>query len=193
MNLDVTLFNLSTQPLLYIWNLLSRRVKIHPSKKYNEILSNFVMSSDQPQPLFVSIGSGDFVSSWLTRLYHEYSITGENKPKINKLVIKRLTYSQIDMYEQIGILQPGFRVAAESNIQILQNDPLLKREGVTVEEREWKSLPPFHGYLYGDRLLIGPWMVNEAGQLHVKTPLWETNQRNFAGRHAMIRELFEVP
>lgn len=193
MTLDVTLFSLSAQPLLFIWNLLSGRVKVHHSKTYNRVLTGLVTRSNQLQPLFVSIGSGDFVASWLTRLYSEENITVENKiPKINKLVIKRLAYPLIDKLEKIDVLEPGFRDATESNIRILRNDPFLKRERVTVEEREWQSLPPFHGYLYGDRLLIGPWMVNQAGYLHVKTPLWETNQRHFPGRLSMAREFFEA-
>lgn len=194
MNLDVTLFSLAAEPIItQVWSMLTRKIKVHHMEEYTQALTKLVTERRESRTLFVSIGTGDFLAPWLTRLYTEESIAfRDREPKISKLVVKRLPSAMISELEKIHLLEDGFNTRVEMNIQALKKDPNLKRSGVSVEEREWKDIPPFHGYMYGEKILIGPWMVNEAGQLHVKAPLWETRQKDFPKRHETVRTWFEA-
>src|SRR5262245_26761676 len=105
MNLDISLFELSLPPLVQAWRQLRGQVKMHHAESYMKVLTKLVIESNERQSLFVSIGTGDFLAPWLTRLYTEQSASGKNKtPRISKLVIKRLSFSLVTQLEAIGAL-----------------------------------------------------------------------------------------
>lgn len=39
--------------------------------------------------------------------------------------------------------------------------------------RYWPSIPPFHGYVFGDRVFYGEWGIDQLGRLHVQTAHFE--------------------
>lgn len=140
----------------------------------------------RPQPLFVSVGTADFVSGWLTRICRE-----RVEPiKISELVIVRMRDELIGQMEKQGELEKGFRHQLKANLRVLRTDSQIRQKGIRVIEKLWEHRPPFHGYCYGSRVLIGHWSADSSGKLHVKTPLFDTTEALDPEHVAGIRRAF---
>lgn len=189
--MNIIIFNLQLPTIKLHWERLRGRVRIHTVDKYTDVLTRLVTDTVEPQPLYVSVGHADFVSQWLDRLYRETGQIGGTEPRITRLIVKRLSDDAIGKLEEVGALSSGFGEKLASNLKTIRSNPGITRNRVEIQERFWIGLPPFHGYLFGDRLLIGPWSVDEAGHLHVQTPILETRRASTPSRHEWARTQFE--
>lgn len=187
-----TVFNLAASPGLVVrflrW-VRGYQLSLHVTQEaYAHALKRMVTKPGKAgngRILFVSIGAADFLTPWLRRLYSESSMMGgQSAPRLHKLVIKRLDDTLARKLESDRVLESGFTNRMLANIQALRDDCHIISAGVNIEERIWSGLPPFHGFLCEDRLLIGNWSVNDGGLLHNHTPLVETNKRT-------ARELYD--
>lgn len=192
MDIHLPIFQLSAHPLLYIWRSLKKDMRVHVSVAgYTSSLTKLVTAAGEDRPLLVSIGTGDFLAPWLTRLYHEQAVNPKaRRPRLNQLVIKHLDEKLARSLVTLNVLQDGFWDALQTNLNTLRSDPYLKRYNVQIDIRSWPVVPPFHGYLCQDRILVGPWMVNESGHLHVKTPLFEAHRKAASQQYEFVRGQF---
>ena len=189
--MELTLLEFSLPPARLLWHRLRGSVKVHPIGKHDAVLTDLVRSVREPQPLFLSVGSADFVAPWLERLYTAADDAASKEPQISRLILKSLDYALIDRLEGAQVLPPGFGVKLKTNIATIKAIPGIRRNHVKVEERTWTRLPPFAGFLFGDRLLVGPWAVDDDGFLHVRVNIVETHRRSFARRHERALAYFE--
>jgi hypothetical protein len=102
-----------------------------------------------PNPLYVAIGKGDFVSSWLPRLLERIRV-GKQNLKISQLVILSLAVHTARELESRGELAPGFSELMVSNINVLRD----AFHG-PIEWRAWEGEPAFHGFIFSDSALVG--------------------------------------
>lgn len=166
-------------------NLRENIQQIKTSNQYYDILTSMVTKNNHGNILYISIGEGDFLYAWLTRLYQESPL--DLQPKINKLVIKRLSDEIIDNYTIQGRLPKNFKNRLEMNIASIREDDQLERNKIEIEIKYWNSFPEFHGYLYGHEMLIGKWENNINGNLHVKTQLYYTTKKISPKQYEIIK------
>jgi class 3 adenylate cyclase len=140
-------------------------------REHPEKLLSMITGGSEPSPLFVSAGDLDFISGWIERVFYEAQAFGSQKPKINHIIIKRISDDAIASLAAIGGLPGGFEARMRANIRAMKDSPVLQHEGLVVTERTWNRLPPFHGFLYSDHALVGPWETGLGGILHHKTRL----------------------
>lgn len=159
------------------------------SDQYYAILTEIVTKNDCASDLYVSVGEGDFLYAWLTRLYQESPL--DLQPKIKRLIIKRLSDELLDDYIAKGRLAKSFKNKIERNIASIKEDDQLERNEVEIEIRFWRGFPEFHGYLCGDEMLIGKWQNNINGNLHVKTQLFYTKKQSFPKEYQIVKMGFE--
>jgi hypothetical protein len=169
---------------------LTGRVKqLTKSDQYYAILTDIVTKSDISRDLYVSIGEGEFVYTWITRIFREAS--PDAKPKVNRLILKGLSDELIDAYVSTNRLSKNFKNRMDLNLASILEDEQLSRNGVKIEIKYWKSFPEFHGYLYGDDMLIGEWETNDDGSMHVKSPLYYTKRQFFPKQYDFIKHSFD--
>jgi transcriptional regulator with XRE-family HTH domain len=135
-------------------------------ERYTVRLTELVTESPTEHSLNVAIGEADFLKGWLARLMQ--ASTGHKLPAISRLVILSLDPSHGESLEKQGRLRSYFTKLMVANVEAIRAELSLP-----VEHRVWPGQPGFHGYLYGDIALCGPWESNELGHLHVKTPISE--------------------
>ena len=186
--MDITMpVSISPQGATNIWNAIRKRVCVYRnSDEVYPAITKLVTSAKQKHPLLVSIGEGDFVQSWLSRICEEH----QSHVQISRLVLARIRTDLAEVLEEQGLLRSEFRSSMLANIEALRADPGVQRADIQVEVRTWSGLPPFHGWLFGDRMLIGRWSVNDAGELHVKTPVFDTDTRSDPAGHTFARDAF---
>lgn len=156
---------------------------------YTKELTNAVLDTSHDGTLHVSVGTADFVTPWLTRLYAE-AVHGGPSPNFNHLVIKHLNFDKASQLEKAGAFKTNFVAKLKMNIEALQTDPAIKAAGIACDTREWPVLPLFHGYLVGAWFLIGQWLVGQGGQLHVRTSLYKSTEKQLPNIHAFLRSSF---
>lgn len=154
----------------------STKVKVYrDSREYFNQLTKMVTSAEAVrQPLYVSVGTADFVSGWITRICREQS----EPIQITELVIVRMSDARIRSLEKQELLQKGFLQTLKANIRVMMTDSVLRQRAIRVLERRWKGQSPFHGYCYGTRVLVGKWAADADGKISVKTPLHDTDEKN---------------
>jgi hypothetical protein len=141
---------------------------IYDQSGYAQRLEALVTSSNIPrQPLYVAIGSGDFVSSWLPRLIEKFR-RNRRAVRVSSLTILSLAENISREMEANGELAAGFSDRMLNNIEALKNSFL-----GPFEWRVWQSHPVFHGYVYSNSALVGNWARSERGHLDVMTSLEE--------------------
>lgn len=189
--MGITIFKLELPEIKLCWERLRRRMRFYTVDKYTGALTSLVTRSREEQSLFVSVGEADYLAQWLGRLYQEPRQAGSREPRISKLIIKRLSDPVISRLQEADVLRQGFGEGLRANLQTLRSIPGIIRNRVEIEERLWNRLPSFHGYLFGDSVLVGPWAVDEAGYLHVQTPLLETKRAAAPSHYEWVRSQFE--
>jgi hypothetical protein len=164
------------------------KVKIYrDSREYFDQLTKMVTSAEAVrQPLYVSVGTADFVSGWITRICREQPETVQ----ITELVIVRMSDARIRSLEKQGLLQKGFLQTLKANIRVMTTDSVLRQRAIRVLERHWKGQSPFHGYCYGTRVLVGTWAADADGKISVKTPLHDTDETNDPEVVSRVRRAF---
>ncbi len=192
MDVHLPIIELSAQPLLYLWRSLKKDVRVHLSiAAYTKSLTNLVTNKGEDRTLFASVGNADFIAPWLTRLFAEHASNPEAKrPRLRRLVVKHIGEELAEKLQALGVLEPTFTASLQSNLEKLRSDPYIKKHGIAVDLCTWDGLPAFHGYLYQDRILVGSWMVNEGGHLHVKTPLFEASHKSAPEQYKAVRSAF---
>jgi hypothetical protein len=88
------------------------------------------------------------------------------------------------------MLAVEFKDRLEANLRGIANDSLIRSHGVQIEVIRWTRLPPFHGHMYGDDLLIGPWSIDSTGLLHVQTPMAHFRGKNLRESLDVVRRDF---
>lgn len=162
--------------------------------EYPQQLSALVQSSGTKTPLYVSVGTGDFLTPWLTRLYSEPA-TSLDKPtaRIERLSVKHIELQAAARFEAAQVLEPNFVRKLELNLNTLKTDSDLVTHGVTLDTSTWQRLPLFHGYLFDDQFLIGPWRVGPSGYLHARTPLYKSSRRDLPNVYNFLQSVFSAP
>lgn len=164
---------------------ISTRVNVYlTSDQVYSVLTALVTSADtEPKSLYVSVGTADFVCPWIKRIATEW----HQRILITELVIVRMRDEVIRALEERGLLEPGFLKALEGNIKAMATDDAVVEKGIKVVERFWENRPPFHGYLYGSRVLVGKWETDSTGRLHVRTLVYDTSDPEEVAR---VRKAF---
>lgn len=157
---------------------------------HTEKLTALVTRKDASDVLFASVGTGDFLTPWLTRLYAETE-RGEPVLRLKRIVVKHLDFTLASKLEAASVLERNFTNKLRLNLDTLQHDPALTEAGVVLETRVWKVLPLFHGYLFGEEFLIGPWSVGRRGQLHVKTSLSRSTAAKLPNVYGFVQAEFK--
>lgn len=157
---------------------------------YTKALTNAVSEQKHDGTLYVSVGTGDFLTPWIRRLYAE-SVTDTKCPRIQRLIVKHIDLDKARGLEALKILEPRFVDKLQLNIETLQSDLALKSYGIEVEVRHWPTMPFFHGYLVGKEFLIGHWQFGHGGQLHVRTPLFKSSEEKLPSVYKFVKEQFE--
>lgn len=151
------------------------RVGLTPSD-CESLMTRFVTASGTDQVLYISVGECDFHKRWIPDLYDGTSRRLNGRPRISRIVIKCIAPAVIENYEQRGWLEPRFGENLASNLKSIQARRALK--DVPIDIRYWQDLPPFHGFLFGDDLLMGHWEFN-GEYFHHRTLLYRyTRQAN---------------
>lgn len=171
--------------------ITDRVQQLTTSDQYYRILTQIVTKPRDPCELYVSIGEGDFLYAWLTRLYYEK--LADEQPQIKKIIIKRLSDDIIEDYIVKERLRKSFRNKLNKNITAIVEDDEIKRNKIEVEIRYWNNFPKFHGYLCEDEMLIGKWQNSTDGYLHVKTPLSYIKKQFFPQEYSLVMAEFETP
>jgi hypothetical protein len=152
---------------------------------FDKILTRLVMRPTTAKDYYVSAGTADFTVPWLQRLYRHAEINGGPIPKIRRLIFKCISIELMDILLANHMLAVEFKERLEANLRGITHDSLITSYGVQIEVRRWTRLPPFHGHMFGDELLIGPWSIDSTGLLHVQTPM-----THFRGK--LIRESLDT-
>lgn len=140
------------------------------------------------ETLYVSLGEGDITASWLVRLFDR--VGGCGAPRLGRVVLLRLDDDLITRLERRGELEDGFRRRLEQNIDRIQG-LIANRANVGFEVRAVSSIPPFHGYRYGDVLLRGPWAVDPSGHYIARTMLERVTRDRDKDAFSKAEALFE--
>ncbi|MBE5228785.1 MAG: hypothetical protein IM550_11540 [Microcystis sp. M54BS1] len=174
---------------LLTFDLTGKVEQLTRSEQYYAILTDIVTKKDILNDLYVSIGEGDFVYAWITRIFHEANL--DKKPKISRLILKRLSDELIDIYISTNRLSINFKNKINRNLEFILEDEQLRQNNVEIEIKYWHTFPKFHGYLYGDDMLLGEWANDAKGYIHVKSPLYYTNRQFFPKQYDFIKNIFE--
>jgi hypothetical protein len=181
--LDINLFPVTVD--------LGRSIKIKGKKLLDPqqcytFLSKIVTEPPQKYDLRVSIGEGDFLRAWLTRLCEAC----RGRIQINRLLIASLNEEVGSKLESSGLLRPGFMESMKSNMEALKNDAGIIGENINIDICCWPYLPPYHGWIYNDIALSARWSINDKGRLHVKTMMLKTERRDDTKTFQQIYEMF---
>jgi hypothetical protein len=139
------------------------------SAEYGLEITKAILSSQEYNTLYVSIGAGNYCMGLLERLYNEENFTIWHKPKIEKVVIKKLSDELCSRLVNQNFLEINYLDSIRNNLKTLHN--ISERFHVPYEIREWNQLPPFHGYIFGFHLFIHSWVVDKGGYMTVNTVL----------------------
>lgn len=159
---------------------------------YDRVLTKIVTKSPVSDDYYVSAGTGDFVVPWLQRLYRHAEISGAPVPRIRKLVFKCLSIELMDTLLNNRMLAGEFKDRLDANLRGICNDELIRSRGLEIEIRRWTQLPPFHGHMFGDNLLIGAWSIDSTGFLHVQTPVTHFCGKSFSEERAIATKAFSA-
>lgn len=148
-----------------------KRLYTHPYQ-YDRFLTNRVFKSKHPMTYYASIGEGDWVASWISRLNEQSLRINKKSPMIDKIVIMHINQEYALKLEGLNVLRPGFTQRMLSNIETINNSVSQWSSKVQIITRQWNTgIPMFHGHIIDNWSLIGFWLANEKGHLHVKTSL----------------------
>ncbi|WP_433264818.1 hypothetical protein ACQPZF_36175 [Actinosynnema sp. CS-041913] len=147
----------------------------------DKALIKLVTRTSAPDDYYVSAGTADFVVPWLQRLYRCAEISRGPTPKIRRLIFKCLSAELTEVLLVNKMIAQKFKERLEVNLRAISEDSLIRSHGVEIEVRRWNRLPPFHGHMFGENLIIGPWSIDSTGLLHAQTPV-----THFRGR--LIKE-----
>lgn len=172
------------------WIKRSRGRIYRSTADYDRALTRIVTKSPVSDDYYVSAGTGDFVVPWLQRLYRHAEINGSPVPRIRRLVFKCLSIEIMDTLLNNRMLAGEFKDRLEANLHGICNDALIRSHGVEIEIRRWTRLPPFHGHMFGENLLIGPWSIDSAGLLHVQTPVTHFRAKLSSEERAIASKAF---
>lgn len=190
-------FSLITIDVGNLWEVLTGVLQVKPSagvgvQEYTDRLSKLVQSPGPNSTLYVSVGTADFVTPWLTRLYAEPAVGLQTSaPRLDALVLKHIDLNAAEALEAAGALEPRFVERLRLNMEDLQREGSdLTKRAVRFKTCLWKLLPFFHGYLFEDTFLIGPWRVGHGGHLHVRTPLVQGSAKELPNVYQYLRTAF---
>jgi hypothetical protein len=174
------------------WNIFHRGPRVYSESVESEgALTRTVCRSKELHDLCCSVGTADFVVPWLQRLYRNAESNHKPAPKIQRVLIRHLPYALIEELSRCGVLDSEFGTRLRGNVSNLINDSVISSHGARVEVRPWSQLPPFHGHLYSQDLIVGVWSIDSAGRLHVQTPMTHLSGDRFADRIAAARRTFD--
>jgi hypothetical protein len=134
-------------------------------------LTKLLTRASAPDDYYVSAGTADFVVPWLQRLYRRTETSRGPAPKIRRVIFKCLSTELADVLLANKMIAQEFKERLDVNLRAICEDSLIRSHGVEVEIRRWNHLPPFHGHMFGENLIIGPWSIDSAGLLHAQTPV----------------------
>lgn len=136
------------------------------SQRYSAKLVQHLSAQRAPVKFAVSIGSGDFCASFLSRYLSERVSAGQAHGMAS-ILVRHLSDGLCEKLSKAGVIDRAFKAKMRTNIQAIRSIG----KTVAVDVRPWKAFPPFHGYLVGRLLMIAPWQMSDQGRLHVNTNL----------------------
>jgi hypothetical protein len=153
--------------------------------KYSEVLNQVVAASPVGVELLASIGEGDFLHTWLSRM------CTETPDKIARVRVRCLSDAAIS--EQFKDSGGGnrFKIKLEQNLKELSQ--LCQHNNVELIVSQWQTPAPFHGFICGNHALIGQWALGKDGVPHHKTPLNHYEQTKHPTEFADYLKKFEQP
>lgn len=160
------------------------------SMEYVVVLTNVVTEDGPKRDLFVSVGDADFVTPWLFRLLEDARSGLVPEPRIRRLFLKRMNQNLIDQHVRNGELPAAFGETLERNLSLLEESELLRQKDIKVHVYEWDKPPPFHGYLFGDHILIGDWITDPTGYRSHRTGHNHITRMKDRKTYALISEKF---
>ena len=185
--LDINLFQIEA-PIDRIIKALKKTkgIDLLGPQQSHEFLSKITTESPTKYVLRVSIGEGDFLQSWLTRL----CMANPGRVQIERLLIASINEKVGFQLESLGLLRPGFIESMNNNLIALRDDAGIKKENINIDICHWPHLPPYHGWLYNDTALCARWSINDNGQLNVKTMMQKTERKDNPKAFQQIYEMF---
>lgn len=139
-----------------------------------------------PQTLCVSIGTADFLVELVKFL------VADGKPvMLDRLVVKGFADDVRRQLMECRGLEPAFDDQMDGNLAAIESTLASMPTPVPLMRTAWHGLPPFHGYLLGDHLLIADWQRGKDEQIHHRTALFESTREEFPWQHDHARRVFD--
>jgi hypothetical protein len=126
---------------------------------------------DEPAPvdLYVSVGAFANAGSQITLRMNMHPGDSLN---IKSVTLVRLSPQLVQALVKPGLLAANFEEALSAHIQSFIADIAQDPRNLPIYVRQWKYMPSFHGYLFGNRRFTNQWGFQN-GKLHVDIPLLE--------------------
>jgi len=138
--------------------------------KVADILTKIVTGKDRNE-LWIFGGEFDFASAWLSRLSDEELFSSLS---IERVVCVAIAPTKAKKLIRVGLLEKDFIQRMKSNLRVIE-----RCFSKSIEYRYWNEHPLFHGFRFGNNLIIGTWQINRNQQLTWRTKVkWIKKKRN---------------
>ncbi len=163
-----------------VWKIPSLRLG-----QWSSVLDQAVAASRGGMELLASIGEGDFLLAWLSRLQDEAP------NRISRVRVRCLSEAGItEQFKGSGGAE-RFKAKLEENLEELRR--LCQQNHMELIVTPWQSLAPFHGFICEGHALVGQWVRGKDGVPTVKTPLSHYERAKHPNEFADYLKKFEQP
>ena len=139
------------------------------SDEFYSELTKLITTASYKDDLFISIGEGESLNDWLSRIFEENNAGRINSLQIRNIYIKMLSPELCELLEKNHFLSDGFSARMNKNVHSFCENQYLKDHSIDVKLTYWTKLPTFHGFIYDGYCLVNKWEVNDKNNLHVRT------------------------
>jgi hypothetical protein len=149
-------------------------------------LRDVILKSSKPLPLYVSIEHAEGLQDVLK------AVSDPGSVNISSVIVRYIAQETRDALLEMGALSPKYEQKQKNTLDRCHE---LLRERLDREDQPlwapWRTLPPFHGFMYGDSLFYGYWWVSDQGKLTVdQTIMWRANKEGpLAGLFGRYRKI----
>ena len=159
--------------------------------EYNAAIAERLKSLSHDVALYASVGTADFVHTWLLREIQSWLDAGI-PPKISSITILRLSPRLVTAATTAGLLDSNFQIELDRNLAQLRSNPLMSGADISLRVKELDAFPLHHGFAFAEHIFHGRWQIDHSGHLHVRTPLQEQSPNDRTQAVEEIRKWFKT-
>jgi hypothetical protein len=170
---------------------ITGRLKAFSQPEFEVALKRLMHGSNFDGELGISLGNGFFANAFLTRLLRNGEVNKEKGARIHRLTVKSISPTLVAALQSQGMLPANFQI--ELDVHLATWKSLCAEHRIAFESRIWTKLPPFHGFLLSNALLLNHWEVDETGQLTWITPvIYQLTKKFHLKSFAHFRALYDA-